>query len=260
MQTFVPHLKEYTIADGVRAFSTKRQMGESTGEYAAFNINRYCGDTPEAIQHNTQALCRLLNIHPDHLILPHQAHGVESRIIADDFFGLPVDVRTMLLDGVDALMTALPGVCIGVSTADCVPVLLYDTANRVSAAIHAGWRGTANRIVQLVIRQMGSFYGSKPSAIKAVIGPCISQKYFEVGDEVYETFKQSGQRVDAIAVRKDKWHIDLAHANALLMEEAGISETNIDKSGICTWENNMDYFSARKQGTNSGRIYTGIII
>ena len=85
-------------------------------------------------------------------------------------------------------MTNESNVCIGVSTADCIPILLYDTEHHAAAAIHAGWRGTVKHIVMKTIKEMGVVFNSVPQNLKAVIGPGISLDNFEVGDEVYEKF------------------------------------------------------------------------
>ena len=139
-------INEYSIADGVMAFSTTRKGGVSEGNYGEFNINEYCGDEPENVAENRKRLADELGIAVDHIILPHQVHGVEVRQIAAEYFSMPESHRKMALEGVDAVMTDLTGVCVGVSTADCIPVLLYDEVHHAMAAIHAGWRGTLARI------------------------------------------------------------------------------------------------------------------
>ena len=166
----------------------------------------------------------------------------------------------MLLDNTDALVTDVRGVCIGVSTADCIPVLLYDPVQKVSAAVHAGWRGTVACIVVKTVQRLCQMYGSNPSDIRAVVGPGISLDNFEVGDEVYQQFAEAGFDMSAISRRYDKWHIDLPECNRVQLLEAGLKEANIHASGICTYDNNNDFFSARRQGIMSGRIYTGIMM
>ena len=96
--------------------------------------------------------------------------------------------------------------------------------------------------------------------MKAVIGPGISLKNFEVGDEVYDEFAAGGFDMDRIARRYDKWHINLALCNRLQMEETGVSHEAITDCGVCTYDNIGDYFSARRLGTESGRICTGIFL
>ena len=172
--------KVYSIASGVKAFSTTRKDGVSQGNYGEFNINEFCGDNAEHVAENRKRLATELGIDTAHLIMPHQVHGVEVRNIADEFFTMPENIRKMVLEGVDAIMTDQAGVCIGVSTADCIPVLLYDEEHHAAAAIHAGWRGTLARIVHKTLQEMAFAYKTDPKKLKAVIGPGISLDSFEV--------------------------------------------------------------------------------
>ncbi|HEY9551490.1 MAG TPA: peptidoglycan editing factor PgeF [Prevotella sp.] len=242
------------------AFSTTRQGGQSSGNFAEFNINEYCGDDPQAVQANREALATELGIDTDHLIVPHQVHGIDLLPIAPEYFTLPLSVRQMLTEGMDGVMTAVPGVCIGISTADCIPVLLYDTEHRAACAVHAGWRGTVARIVQKAVADMRSSFGTSPSALKAIIGPGISLEHFEVGNEVYDAFAKAGFEMEKIASRREKWHLDLPLCNQLQLQQMGLDTPNIYVSNICTYAHADQYFSARRLGTASGRIYTGILI
>lgn len=255
-----PRLLFHDLGEGVTAFSTTRHGGCSEGNYASLNINPYCGDSPESTAGNLQLLAETLSVEVCKIILPHQTHETEVRLIGDDFFTLPPTVQGMILEGVDGVMTAMPGVCVGVSTADCVPVLLYDADHHAVCAVHAGWRGTVKRIVQKAVASMNAAFQSKPQSLQAVIGPCISREAFEVGDEVYEEFRKAVFPMQQIATRQAKWHIDLPLCNQLQLEATGIPAQNIRQCGICTYQNAADYFSARRLGTQSGRIYTGIVL
>ena len=255
-----PTLLYYNIHHDVIAFSTTRQGGVSTGNYASFNINRYCGDSEEAIKGNRRLLCDLLQIDDEHLIMPHQVHLTKTAVIDESFFNRSEEERKETLEGVDAIMTKLPDVCIGVSTADCIPVLIYDSHRKVAAAIHAGWRGTVKRIVQQTIADMKAIYGSEPKDMKSQICPGISLDSFEVGDEVYEAFAAAGFDMSLISQRKEKWHINLPECNRLQLIEAGIPSENIDTANICTMKQSETFFSARRLGIQSGRIFTGINI
>lgn len=277
-------IKEYNIADGVKAFSTTRKGGVSTGNYGEFNINEYCGDEAVNIAANRKQLADELGISTDHIFMPHQVHGVEVRQIAGEFLSMPENIRKMVLEGVDAVITSEKGICIGVSTADCIPVLLYDEEHQAVAAIHAGWRGTLERIVHKSVQEMTFAFKTDPKKLKAVIGPGISLENFEVGDEVYEAFEQAAFPMDKIAAQYPnaalkanaeerermaregnveqplKWHIDLPKCNEMILRHIGVPEENIQNCGICTYAHSDEYFSARKLGIQSGRIYTGILI
>jgi YfiH family protein len=245
-----PQLTYYDFGERVVAFSTTRHGGCSTGNYAAFNINAYCGDETVHIAENRCALANLLGIDEPYIVMPHQVHGVEVRRIDGP--------QQEVIEGVDAVMTDASQLCIGVSTADCIPVLLYDEAHHAVCAIHAGWRGTVKRIVHAAVQAMHDTYGTEPSQLKAVIGPGISLESFEVGDEVYQQFADAGFNMPAISHQYVKWHIDLPMCNRLQLEEMGVKD--ICLSGICTYLQYQDYFSARRLGINSGRIFTGIML
>lgn len=275
MNNAQPALNYYNLSDDVKAFSTTRHGGVSEGNYASLNINEYCGDSKANTDANRLLLANELGIDVNHIIMPHQTHGVESRIIGEEFATLPDGVKKMLLEGVDAVMTNIPGMCIGVSTADCIPVLLYDEEHHAAAAIHAGWRGTQARIVHKAVQEMRMAYQTDPTKLKAVIGPGISLDNFEVGDEVYAAFEQAAFDMSAIAEERikrnpnaddpvkafeRKWHINLPLANIQMLTHNGVDEANIINTGICTFDNADNYFSARRLGIESGRIYTGIII
>lgn len=275
MNNAQPVLNYYDLSDDVKAFSTTRHGGVSEGNYASLNINEYCGDSKANTDANRLLLANELGIDANHIIMPHQTHGVESRIIGEEFAALPDGVKKMLLEGVDAVMTNIPGMCIGVSTADCIPVLLYDEEHHAAAAIHAGWRGTQARIVHKAVQEMRMAYQTDPAKLKAVIGPGISLDNFEVGDEVYADFEQAAFDMSAIAEERikrnpnaddpakafeRKWHINLPLANIQMLTHNGVDEANIINTGICTFDNADNYFSARRLGIESGRIYTGIII
>ena len=156
MKNNLPQWHDYDMGNGVIAFSTTRKGGCSEGNYAAFNINRYCGDDPAHIEANRTALCQRLGIGMAQLVVPHQVHAAEVKQIGRDFTEQPAVVRDELTDGFDAVMTDVPGICVGVSTADCIPVLIYDAAHHAVCAVHAGWRGT------VAYRSNRSWYQYRP--------------------------------------------------------------------------------------------------
>lgn len=114
------------------------------------------------------------------VILPaHQAHTALVRRVPEEMDDIT---------GVDALITNERGLRIGVKTADCVPILLYDARQKAVAAVHSGWKGTVQNIIAATIQRMKEEFSTDPADIRAVIGPCIHVDAFEVGDEVYEKF------------------------------------------------------------------------
>lgn len=199
---------------------------------------------------------------PYPVIQGHQIH--ESRVAVIDRPGMTREE----LEGYDAFITKLPGVAIGVRTADCVPVLLYDPEKRVVAAIHAGWKGTVLHISQCAINVMVQDFKCRPESIRAAIGPAIGPDSFQVGEEVATRFKEAGFPVDDIwsfrgpgdgRPMSGGHHIDLFKANRWLLEQAGILSENIHECGIDTYTTEA-FFSARREGVACGRIINAIML
>ena len=237
----------------ISCFSTTRHGGCSEGNYASFNCTWYCGDTEEHVQQNLAHLCTLLTQRPVRLLIPHQTHSCCVKVV--DAFTLQED-----MEGVDAIITRQPGCCLCISTADCIPLLLYDRLHGVVAAVHAGWRGTVGRIVEKCIETMAQNFGTVGKDIVACIGPGISLDAFEVGDEVYQAFAEAGFDMERIARKEEKWHLDLWEANRIQLLSKGVPTSQIEVAGICTYTHVEDFFSARRLGIQSGRILTGIMI
>ncbi len=253
-------LLEYDLTAGVRAFSTLREGGVSESNYASFNVAPYCGDQPEHVEENKRRLAEGLAIETEKIILPHQTHSDRCKCIGADYFDLTQEERLAYLEGVDAVFTRERGICIGVSTADCVPILICDQEANVVAAVHAGWRGTVKRIVEKTVVQLCENAGVGPEHLRAVIGPSISLDAFEVGDEVYEAFAEDFSMESISRKIGGKWHIDLWAANYESLLSSGLKLENIRVAGICTHTNHCDFFSARRLGINSGRIFSGIML
>ena len=199
---------------------------------------------------------------PYPVIQGHQVHGSRVAIVDRQ------DMTREDLEGYDALVTNLPGVSIGVRTADCVPILLYDPGNRVIAAIHSGWKGTVQMISRKVIGILEDRYETKPSDLQAAIGPCIGLESFQVGEDVAAVFKDAGFPMDRIwkfmGPRGKKpmeggHHINLPEACRWILLEAGVKEKNIQVHAIDTFLDSS-FFSARREGIQCGRNINAIMM
>ena len=247
----------------VTAFSTTRHGGRGSGAYGTFNCTPYTGDEPSIVQANQELLCKLVGVTAERLIIPYQTHSCNVMVLDESFMQLSDEARQATLQEKDAVITDIPNVCLCVSTADCVPVLLYDSVRDVVAAVHAGWRGTVGRIVAHTLQVMREQYGTQAADVHAIIGPCISLKAFEVGIEVYDAFEQAGFDMSQIVhwhPEKEKYHIDLPATNRLQLLAEGVPEEQIHDSAICTYTQHEDFFSARRLGIRSGRILNGIVM
>ena len=197
---------------------------------------------------------------PYPVIQGHQVHDCKVAVVDRS------DMTREDLEGYDAFVTNLPGVAIGVRTADCIPVLLYDPVKRVVAAVHAGWKGTVLHISQKAVGVMCRRFGSNPADIRAVLGPGIGPDSFQVGEEVAEHFKNAGFPIPEIwrfhgagdgTPMSGGHHIDLWKANQWLLEQAGVPKENIQVACIDTFTT-AAYFSARREGIRCGRIINAI--
>lgn len=248
---------------GVFHFVTTRRGGFSEGNYATFNCSGYSGDDPQRVESNRRRLLDALPGKKGELVIPYQTHGTQIRVIDDAYATAPEEKCREMLHGVDALVTDLSGFCICISTADCVPVLLYDKRHRAIAAVHAGWRGTAAKILTETFETMHKEFGTEGNDLIACLGPGISLENFEVGEEVYDIFCQEGFCMQDISRKHPltgKWHIDLCEANYSLLTASGVLPQCIEKAGICTYREHKTFFSARKLGIHSGRIFSGVML
>ena len=173
-------------------FVTTRQGGYGVGGYGSFNCSPFSGDDPHTVRRNQDRLFEGTPYDRTCLVMPHQTHGCEIAVIDDAFAAMDNAAQTAQLEGVDALITNRHNHCLAISTADCVPLLLYDRMNKAVAAVHAGWRSTVQHIALLTLQKMQLLYGTQPLDVVACIGPSISQQAFEVGDEVYDCFLEAG--------------------------------------------------------------------
>ena len=196
------------------------------------------------------------------VVYPHQTHTDKIYTISSDFFLLSLAERKAALEGVDALISNAKNIIMGISTADCIPVIVYDPVHHAAAAIHAGWKGTRLRIVSKTLQEMQKVYDTNPSDCTAAIGPGISQDSFEVGQEVVDAFVEGGFEMDDYVIMKKKPHIDLKALNKYQLTSMGLKDNNIIVSDIDTFTD-VDYFSARREqhgDIKCGRILSGFML
>ncbi|MFN3402800.1 MAG: peptidoglycan editing factor PgeF [Cytophagaceae bacterium] len=216
-----------------------------------FNLSYKTGIQSEVIN-NRSLIAKALNIPVIDLIIPDQVHSANVGI---------VDEAIKEFKETDALITNQTGKCIAVLSADCVPVLLYDSKTKSIGAVHAGWRGTVGRIVEKTIMKMQQQYGSSPEDIYVCIGPSICKKNYEVGGELIEIINQQFTQIDLFLERSgESYYLDLWKLNYLQAINGGIKPYNIEIAGICTFDHNNQFYSARKSGISTGRFAAGIIL
>lgn len=245
-------------------FSTTRTGGVSSGEFKSLNLGNYSDDNPLNIFENRNIVARKFYREVDDLITPHQTHGNKVLLIDTDFLNLPNTDKIEKSYGFDASITQEKGYFLCVTTADCVPVLLFDPKNEAIGAIHAGWRGTTGRVVENTILKMQEKFGTEPQDILAAIGPAISIDKYEVGNEVEKEFWLKGFKLNKSTSYRNnlsqKLHIDLKEINRQELIRLGVPRNQIEKTKYCTYTNGRLFFSARRQSIHSGRMLTGIML
>ena len=245
---------------GVTAFSTTRGKVNGRNPYSGVNLCDYVGDDALRVLDARIMLAMQLGVELDAVVMPRQTHSCRVAVIDPHYMSSDIDQQEQALEGVDALVTSMPGVVIGVNTADCVPIVLADEEAGVIAVAHAGWRGTVGRIARAVVEEMCRL-GARAEHIVASMGPSICQDCFEVGDEVVEAFNKAGFDLDAIVKHHPdtgKAHIDLRAANSAVLVATGVPVGNIVLSRHCSRCEHDHFFSARRLGIDSGRTFTGI--
>ena len=217
------------------AFTT-RFGGVSKGMYSEMNMSFTNGDIKEDVLENYRRLCKAINIDINKVVLSHQTHTNNVRIITEKDIGKGI-FKERDYNDVDGLITNLPGVALVTQYADCTPLLFCDPVKKVVATSHAGWRGTASEIGRITVEKMQSSFGCDPSNIIAAIGPSIGQCCYEVDDPVYIPLsKLTYLNKDKIFIKKanGKYMLNLWETNREILINAGIKKENIDVTDLCT--------------------------
>ncbi|MGI8673254.1 MAG: peptidoglycan editing factor PgeF [Luteitalea sp.] len=165
----------------------------------------------------------------------------------------------------DLLATTRDDVALAIRTADCLPILLVDQATGAVAAVHAGWRGTAQGAVMQMVRVLEARFGSRPADLLAAIGPSVGPDAYEVGQDVIDAFTtafpehaRSGRWWTARADRPGKYLIDLWTATRDQLVLAGVDDTQVHLAGLCTATCAGMFHSYRTHGAASGRMVAAI--
>ncbi|NPA61049.1 MAG: peptidoglycan editing factor PgeF [Epsilonproteobacteria bacterium] len=206
----------------------------------------HTGEDTAQILKNREGIERFMDMD---IVVADQIHGSNIEIIDESGSRGWRDRRSAVRD-CDSLITDVRGVSVGVLTADCLPILIYDPINVVVGATHAGWRGTKERIIYKTIERMVENFGSNPRDIVVGIAPSIGGCCYEVDFNVAQHFL--GYRGACRAKIGGKYMLNLVEVNIAQMVEIGVAMENIESSGICTHCDFHNFFSYRKTSC-SGR-------
>lgn len=202
-----------------------------------FNMSKSIGDIEELVLSNRAQLFNKLRLSLDSVIVQKQTHSDIVNV---------VDKFDEDLEG-DALITKSKNLGLAISTADCTNIYLYDSENKVIAAVHSGWMGTEKRILVKTLKILENKFNSNPNDIYAYFGPSICQKNYEVGEE----FKQKFDSKYMLRNNK-KLLLDLKTANKDMLLSFGITEEHIEVNDNCSFDNE-NLHSYRRDKENSGR-------
>jgi YfiH family protein len=232
---------------GIRHGFSTRLGGVSVGAYASMNLARAVGDDPEAVAENHRRFAAAVGYEVGRLYESSQVHG--ARALRADGRG----VAATRAEEADALVTSTAGDAVAVRVADCVPVLLAAPGAGVVAAVHAGWRGVARRVIGAALGEMAV----DPGGVIAAVGPCIGPCCFEVGDEVAAEIAAAAG--EGVVVRRpgEKARVDLRAAAAAQLAAAGARA--VEQVGGCTRCEAGRFHSYRRDGKASGRMLAAIV-
>lgn len=239
-------------------FQSRRDCGVSAAPYHSLNLSYWTGDHSHHVLENRYLVACEMGIPLENFVIARQTHSANVRVVtkAERGCGVWFENKEALLD-VDALVTDVPETVLCVSTADCIPVLLYDPVKRVVAAAHAGWKGTAQRIVVQTTDRMVYHYGCDRKDIIAGIGVGAGICCYEVDEKVALALQRTlrDQCPDKYLIEKPegKYHADLKMVNRLQLMEAGLLPHHIEVHPHCSICSSGEYFSYR----NSDRVRFG---
>lgn len=242
---------------GLRHGFFTRHGGVSEGLYGSLNIGLGSKDDPARVAENRGRVADSMEVPRDRLVTPWQYHSAVA-LTVDRPFGPRDRPRA------DAVVTRQPGIALGISTADCTPVLFADPQAQVVGAAHAGWRGALAGVIEATIEAMLGL-GAARERIVAVIGPTISQANYEVGEDFRQAFLDADPGNDRYFARPEgsaKPHFDLPRYVAERLARAGIAA--IENLHLCTYAQEESFFSFRRTTHRAepdyGRLISAIAI
>jgi YfiH family protein len=224
-----------------------RHGGVSEAPWASLNVGGTVGDEPVNVRENRRRAFQAVGRDPESAFEVWQVHS--SRVVTARE---PRPPREPFLQA-DGMLTDRPDVTLFMRFADCVPIFLYDPVKGVIGLVHAGWRGTLDRVTGQAVRELRRIYGSRPGDVLAALGPSIGPDHYQVGPEVVQAARRVfGPRSGEILRTGDGGpSMDLWTANRILLEEEGVEQ--IEVAGICSHCHLSDWYSHRGEAGRTGR-------
>ena len=213
-----------------------RRGGASSGIFQGLNCGQGSSDLAEIVAINRARVAEAMNVAPQNLVGVHQVHSPDVVHVTGPLTEKP---------RADGMVTATPGLALGILTADCQPVLFADPEAQIIGACHAGWKGAQAGVLENTIDAMIAL-GADRTNITAIIGPCISQRAYEVGPEFVETFVDEDREYARFFANcaGDRAHFDLPGFGLYRLRAAGIKSAQW--SGHCTFSHPDRFYSYRR--------------
>lgn len=243
-------LVEFPFArgDGPMACVSTRFGGVSHGLYASLNLGYHVGDSPAAVRENRLRLAGALARDAGDFVVCEQVHGGEVASVGEQDAGRGFVARHDVIPAADAMITDEPSLILAIMAADCLPILLYDPVTPAIGVAHAGWRGTVERIAGATVRAMGERFGTRPSDLRAGLGPAIGVANYEVGPEVVERAEAAFPGAEVIHDRRGLGgRFDIRGAATLDLVQTGVARDRIASVGGDTHDSE-DFYSHRAGG------------
>lgn len=208
-----------------------------------------------------QLWSRSLGMDPRALVRVRQLHGNDVHVATEADLDRGAHPNALEAPVADSVITNRPGLALATLHADCLAMFIVDPPNRAVAAVHAGWRSTVLDVAGETVRTMASEFGSDPATLIAYVGPSIGWDRYQVGSEVVDAWRQIAPTDDtSVDTRPEGLYFDLKQANRSCLRMAGIEDSNIDVSSVCTASDPEHWFSHRAQGPLTGRFAAIIAI
>ncbi len=241
----------------VHAFTT-RKTGVSQGGFASLNFSFGREKNPENIRANFRIIADALGVSVDDMVLDNYGHTPNVLHVTESMRGCGV-YNNDGLPTCDGLATDIKGLPLVTMHADCAAIFFYDPLRQAVCVCHAGWRGTAGGIVENAVSMMTDELGCRKEDILIGIGPCIQSCCFEIKSDVEKEFKANFGDF-SVEYRDGKIFGDLEKGIISCLMRAGSPPGNITRSGECTYCNEADYFSYRRQGQSGGAMASVVMI
>ena len=283
VEAVTPYLEYPLLADtGIvkHGFST-RLGGVSEGYFSSLNLGFHRGDEEETVRENFRRIGKSIGVRCEDMVLSRQTHTTNVWVVTEEDRGMgmvrPMEYSKRALDnpgrcasgsfqveaggkleGVDGLVTDVPGICLVTFYADCVPLFFVDPVKKAIGLSHSGWRGTVGKIGRVTVELMQEQFGSRPSDILAAVGPSVCQDCYEVSGDVIGKFREQfeEQYWSDLFYQKEngKYQLNLWKANEIVFAESGILPEHMAVTNVCTHCNSDVLYSHRATGNQRGNL------